>query len=107
MRFALEEDFQVVGEAADGKAALDMARELHPDVVVMDVEMPTMDGVAATEMLVGCEPHPAVVMLSLYDDVKTRVRAQAAGASAFVEKHAPVETLIQAIRGLALKPDRI
>lgn len=107
MRFALENDLDVIGEAADGKTAVKMAEELHPDVVVMDVEMPTMDGVEATELLLRNSPDSCVVMLSLYDDVKTRLRAQAAGAEAFIEKHAPVDTLIQTIRDLVKKPDRI
>jgi DNA-binding NarL/FixJ family response regulator len=103
MRFALEKDLEVVGEAGDGKTAVEMAKTLQPDIVVMDVEMPTMDGVAATELMISADPDLPVVILSLYDDIKTRLRAQAAGASAFIEKHAPVETLIQTIRGLAIK----
>lgn len=104
MRLALEPDLAIVGEAADGEAALRMARLVAPDVVVMDIEMPVMDGIAATSALRDASPRCSVVMLSLYDDAATRTRAAAAGASAFVAKTKMDETLLDAIRAAGSKP---
>ena len=101
MRLVLEPDITVIGEAADGALALNLAAALLPDVVVMDVEMPLMDGIAATDALRGIAPHSAVVMLSLHDDAATRNRALAHGASAFVSKCQAGEILPAAIRRAA------
>ena len=101
MRLALEVDVQVVGEAGDGEAALRVAPGLHPDVVVMDVAMPCMDGIAAAAALRSLAPDSAVVILSLNDDEDVRARARAAGAAAFVGKHQGAEALLGAIRGAA------
>jgi DNA-binding NarL/FixJ family response regulator len=101
MRLALEPDVAVVGEAADGAAALRAVQTLAPDVVVMDVVMGEMDGLAATAALGVGGPAPAVVVLSLYDDAATRRRALEAGAAAFVGKHETAEVLLAAIRRAA------
>jgi DNA-binding NarL/FixJ family response regulator len=98
MRLGLEPDIEVVGEAADGASALKLARLVAPDVVVMDVEMPGMDGIAATSQLRAGAPHCSVVILSLYDDATTRARAAEAGACAFVAKTRMDEALVEAIR---------
>lgn len=100
MSLGLETDFHVVGEAADGVEALKLARDLKPDVVVMDVEMPNMDGLTAAEKLHGVVPATAVVILSLHDGLVTRARAQEAEAQ-FVAKHEGVGALIAAIRRAA------
>jgi DNA-binding NarL/FixJ family response regulator len=101
MRLDLEPDIQVVGEAADGQAALDQAPGLQPDVVLMDVRMAPLNGIAATSALRRLAPACAVVILSLYDDSDTRARAQAAGAAAFVAKHEANTLLVSAIRAAA------
>ena len=101
MRLALEPDLLIVGEAADGAAALDLARRLLPDVVLMDMLMPRMDGIAATSALRVAVPSSAVIMLSLHDDAASQARAQTAGARAFVVKHDGVERLIAAVRQAA------
>ena len=101
MRLALETDIEIVGEAADGEAALRMARLLAPTVVVMDVHMPIMDGIDATAALLKESAPPAVVALSFYDDERTRERALAAGAAAFVPKTCGHEYLVEAIRRAA------
>ena len=88
----------VVGTAADGAAAVALARSEQPDVVVMDVAMPGMDGIDATAALRSVLPHCAVVIHSLHDDAKTQARASAAGAAAFVAKSGPSEALLAAIR---------
>jgi DNA-binding NarL/FixJ family response regulator len=98
MRLALEPDLEVIGEAKDGMEALRQAHELHPDVVVMDIEMPRLDGIAATEALRTNEPGCCVVILTVHENSATRARANDAGAAAFVSKHAGDEALLAAIR---------
>ena len=100
-RFHLEADMQVVGEASTGREALNLAQTLTPDVVLMDIEMPDMDGIEATAALRRVVPQSAVVILSIHDDAQTRGRAQAAGAVAFVEKRGATDTLLAAIRQAA------
>jgi DNA-binding NarL/FixJ family response regulator len=96
-RFHLEPDLEVVGEASTGSEALTLAQALTPDVVLMDVEMPEMDGIETTAALRRVVPQSAVVILSIYDDAQTRGRAQAAGAVAFVEKRGATDALLSAI----------
>jgi len=98
MELALEPDSQVIAEAENGQEALELARRLQPDVILMDVKLPMMDGITTTEKLRTIAPGCAVVILSLYDDARTRERAQAAGAVAFVSKQEPSEALLAAIR---------
>lgn len=96
-----EANVTVVGEASDGAEAITLAQALLPDVVLMDISMPTMDGIAATDALRVVVPHSAVVLLSLYDDATTRARAYAAGAVAFVGKQEGVRALQTAIQQAA------
>lgn len=98
MRLALEPDLRVVGEAGNGAEALQAAQTFAPDVVVMDVEMPEMDGISATKLLRVLIPQVGVVMLSIHGDADTRARAQSAGADAFVEKQGIDGDLLTAIR---------
>ena len=97
-RFQLEPDIEVVGEASTGREALTLAQTLMPDVVLMDIEMPEMDGIEATTILRRVVPKTHVVILSIYNDAQTRGRAQAAGAVAWIEKRGVTETLLAAIR---------
>ena len=101
MRLGLESDISVVGEANDGCAAVDMATRLSPDVVLMDVNMPVMDGIAATRELATRAPGSAVVVLSMDDDHETADRALEAGAVAFVAKQHIDNALLAAIRKAA------
>ncbi len=101
MRLALEPDLIVAGEAGNGVEALELTQTLAPDVVVMDVEMPKMDGITATERLREVSPRVTVVMLSIHSDAVTRARAYAAGATALVEKQGSVEILLAEIRRAA------
>ncbi len=99
MALAVQPDMTVVGEAANGLAAVELAAAVHPDVIVMDLAMPGMDGAAATSALRRMPAHCPVVMLSIYGDPTSRRRALDAGASAYVDKTAGLELLLQAIRG--------
>ena len=101
MRLHLEPDIQVIGEASTGREALSLAQALSPDVVLMDVEMPDMDGIEATAALRQAVSASTVVILSIHDDAQTRRRAQAAGAVAFVEKRGATDSLLAAIRQAA------
>jgi DNA-binding NarL/FixJ family response regulator len=94
-------DIQVVGEAANGADAVALAARLRPDVVVMDVTMPVMDGIQATHELRTIVPESSVVILSLHDDVATRDRARLAGAASFIAKHQADHLLLAAIRQAA------
>ncbi len=105
MRLAVEPDLRVVGEAEDGEAAVTLAAALCPDVVLMDVKMPRLDGIDATTAVRRVAPRSAVIMLSLYGDRLTQARAQAAGAAAFIEKQAGEPALVTAIRQAAGQRD--
>lgn len=96
-----EPDLILIAEAADGAAAVTLAEQLRPDVALMDVEMPRMDGIAATSALRERLPGCAVVILSLYDDTATRQRARDAGARAFIGKHDSPDKLLAVIRQVA------
>jgi DNA-binding NarL/FixJ family response regulator len=101
VRFQLEPDMRVIGEASTGSEALTLAQILTPDVVLMDIEMPDMDGIEATVALKSVVPLSAVVLLSIHTDRQTRMRAQAAGAVAFVEKRGTTDILLATIRQAA------
>lgn len=100
LRTWLERDAQitVVGEASDGVDAVTLAQAFQPDVVLMDISLPTMDGITAAAALRAAVSHSAVVFLSLYDDAATRARVEAVGGAAFVGKHEGVRALRSAIR---------
>jgi DNA-binding NarL/FixJ family response regulator len=94
-------DFEVVGEAADGAEAVLQASRLAPDVVLMDLRMPVMDGAEATAKMLATHPAPAVLVLTTYDTDADIVRAVEAGANGYLLKDAPRETLADAIRRAA------
>ena len=98
MRLLLEPDITVIGEASSGKEALALVQQLCPDVVLMDIEMPDMDGISTTAVLRTIAPQSVVVILSIHDDSRMRARAQKAGAMAFVEKRGSMEALLAVIR---------
>jgi DNA-binding NarL/FixJ family response regulator len=99
---SLEPDLEVVGEGSNGSEAISLTQALCPDVVLMDVEMPHMDGISATAALRSLAPQSVVVILTLHDDAATRTRAREAGAGAFVAKHRMEETLLAEIRRVAM-----
>ncbi len=98
-----EPDLVVVGEADDGGEAVRQAELLRPDVVVMDVSMPQMDGVQATEAIRRAFPDVKVVILSVHETRGHVRRALQAGASGYVVKRSAAEVLIQALRAVATK----
>jgi DNA-binding NarL/FixJ family response regulator len=105
IRLHLEPDIQVVGETGSGQESLSLSQALAPDVVLMDVEMPEMDGIETTQALRALPSPSAVVILSIHDDVATRARAYAAGAVAFVGKGGTTDQLLAAIRNAAVEAD--
>lgn len=90
-------DIRVVGEAADGAAAVDAVARVKPDVVLMDIRMPRMDGVEATRRIAGTR----IVILTTFDHDEYVVEALRAGASGFLVKDAPAEELLRAVRVVA------
>jgi DNA-binding NarL/FixJ family response regulator len=94
-----KEDFEIVGEAANGREAVRLAKELYPDIILMDVSMPEMDGIDATMHNSKVLPHTRIIGLSMHDDNETRNRMINAGASAYMYKASQAEELIEVIRG--------
>ena len=94
------DDLEVVGEAGDGAEAIERARQLRPDVILMDIRMPRMDGVDATARLTsaGIEPPPRVLVLTTFELDEYVFGALRAGAAGFLLKDAPRERLVEAIR---------
>jgi DNA-binding NarL/FixJ family response regulator len=93
-----EDDVEVVGEAADGQVAVAQVLALRPDVVLMDIRMPTMDGIEATRRITALDDPPRVLVLTTFDLDDYVVEALRAGASGFVLKDIPADDLVQAIR---------
>lgn len=98
---ATEGDMEVVGQAADGEAALRLAREQRPDVVLMDIKMPRMDGIEAARQIRDEMPECAIVILTVHQDNENVFRAIKAGATGYVLKDAPPEQTVEAIRSAA------
>lgn len=94
-------DFAVVGEAKDGAEAVEMDARLQPDVLLMDLRMPGMDGVAAIEAVRGKRPSANILVLTTYDSDADIVRAIEAGATGYLLKDTPREELFRAIRAAA------
>ncbi|MEE9201855.1 MAG: response regulator transcription factor [Dehalococcoidia bacterium] len=91
---------EVVGEAEDGETALVMARELRPEVVIMDIGLPGMDGIEATRVLKREKAQARVVILTVRDEQAYREAAREAGAVAYVTKEKVVPDLLGVVRGL-------
>jgi DNA-binding NarL/FixJ family response regulator len=96
-----EHDLDVIGEASDGHEALTRARELSPDLVLMDIRMPKLDGLQATRhLLAGPHPTPKVVVLTTFDSDDHVYEAIRAGASGFLLKSAPPQQLVHGVRAV-------
>lgn len=100
---AAQSDISVVGDAPDGKAAVTAVRQLHPDVVLMDVRMPILDGLAAAEQLLSgpAKVSSKILMLTTFDIDDYVYQALRIGASGFMLKDAPAEELVRAVRVVA------
>ncbi len=96
-----QKDIEVVGEAADGREALEQARTLEPDVVLMDIRMPELDGLEATRQLAAVDGAPRVLILTTFDLDEYVYEAMKAGASGFLLKEVRPEQLADAVRVIA------
>jgi DNA-binding NarL/FixJ family response regulator len=94
-------EMEVVGEAADGRETVRLAEELSPDVIVMDIAMPNLNGVEATAQVVKKNPNTGVIILSMHSDEEYLVRALTAGAKGYLLKDAAETDLVRAIRAVA------
>jgi DNA-binding NarL/FixJ family response regulator len=94
----LQPDFQIVGEATNGVEAVQQVGQLRPDVILLDLEMPELDGVAALEQIRAANPAARVIILTAYDEDERIVSAVIAGAQGYVLKGAPREDIFRAIR---------
>jgi len=94
----LQPDFQIVGEANNGVEAVQQVVQLRPDVILLDLEMPELDGVAALEQIRAANPAARVIILTAYDEDERIVSAVIAGAQGYVLKGAPREDIFRAIR---------
>jgi DNA-binding NarL/FixJ family response regulator len=92
--------FDVVGEAADGEAAVREAQLSHPDIVLMDVRMPGLDGIEATRRIRAGVPSTRVLVLTMYDDDSTVFTAMQAGAQGYLLKEAEQDEIVRAVRGV-------
>jgi two-component system, NarL family, response regulator DegU len=93
-----EKTFQVVAEGDDGSEALKIVEEVHPDVVIMDINMPHVNGVEATRRLVEKYPQAKVIILSIHDDENYVTHALQTGASGYLLKEMDADTLVEAVR---------
>jgi DNA-binding NarL/FixJ family response regulator len=90
-------NIEIIGEAANGMEAVRLAESLKPDVILMDLEMPLMDGYEATRKIKSLYPSCRVTALTVHDYESARVRANESGVDAFLVKGAPVESIVQTI----------
>jgi len=97
----MEEGFEVVGEASDGAEAIRLVESVQPDVVLMDLRMPGVDGLAVIPQMSARWPHVAVLILTTYDDDDLMIRGLQAGARGFLLKDTSPEALAQALRAVA------
>ena len=91
-------ELEIVGEAANGREAIEKTGQLNPDVVLMDLEMPIMDGYQASKVIRTRWPDCIVIALSVHSGTQERQRARRCGVSAFIEKGTPLEIILKTIR---------
>jgi DNA-binding NarL/FixJ family response regulator len=98
---ALEEDFRVIGQAADGKHALELIRDLDPDIAVLDINLPKMNGQQITHVVTKENLRTRVLLLTGYDDAEQAIHAAHAGAAAYCVKDIQPQSLVNVIREVA------
>ncbi len=98
--FKREADFEVCGEAENGREAIEKAQQLHPDLIVMDLSMPVMNGIEAARVLKGLMPTVPLIIFSEYSDVFSEKEARSAGVSALVSKSEHASVLVGKARAL-------
>ncbi len=98
---AAQQDMEVVAEAENGREAIEKARELHPDIVLMDISMPVMDGVEATRILLEAVPEANVLMLTISEKDEDLFNAMKAGARGYILKGSDPEELVRAVTHIA------
>jgi DNA-binding NarL/FixJ family response regulator len=94
-------DIEVVGEASTGKAALELAVEYQPDVILMDIQMPDVNGIDATRRILRASPHVGIIMLTMFQDDDSVFAAMRAGARGYVLKGAEQAALLRAVHAVA------
>ncbi|HEY5181978.1 MAG TPA: response regulator transcription factor [Dermatophilaceae bacterium] len=95
-------DLQIIGEAGSGELSLELITQLHPDVVLMDIRLPGMNGIEVTRRLTRDHPDVRVLMVSAYDENEYVRGALEAGAAGYLSKTAPGKELVEAVRAVAL-----
>lgn len=100
---ALEEDIQIVGEAADGQEAQDLAAELRPDLVLLDINMPRVTGIEAAQGLRRAHPRLGIVMLTMFAEDEIIEQALSAGADGYLRKDTPFDDLVATVRATVAK----
>lgn len=95
------EEVEIVGEAATGEETIKMAAELQPDVILMDIQMPDVNGIEATRQILRTSPHIGIIMLTMFKDDESVFMAMRAGARGYVLKGADQDVMLRAIRGVA------
>jgi len=93
-----EKDFEVIGEASDGREAVELCRRLEPDLVLMDVRMPGMDGLEATRAIKANQPEVSVLVITTYENADYLLGAIKAGAAGYILKDAPSERMVNSMR---------
>ncbi|MBI5670418.1 MAG: response regulator transcription factor [Chloroflexi bacterium] len=94
-------DIEIVGEAASGKEVLRLARELQPDVILMDIQMPDINGIEATRQILRTSPHVGIIVLTMFQDDDSVFAVMRAGARGYVLKGADQAVLLRAVRAVA------
>jgi DNA-binding NarL/FixJ family response regulator len=94
------QDFEVIGEAANGETTVKLSRELSPDVIVMDISMPDMSGIEATRSIINESPHVKVIALSMHSDKEFMARMLEVGAKGYLVKGCSNDELVSAVRAV-------